>query len=95
MSYRNIMGNYFSDANRKWDDAAQVPYLSFDSATGPEGCTFVSYDDAESILAKGAHVRQTGLGGTIIWTVNQGHLPDQPAGQQDPLLAAVKEAFLD
>jgi chitinase len=95
MSYRDIIDRYFSAASRHWDNVAKVPYLSFGAATGPQQCTFVSYDDAESILAKGTYARQTGLGGTIIWTVNQGHLPNRPAGQRDPLLAATKRAFLD
>jgi chitinase len=95
MSYRNIMDRYLSTASRHWDDVAKVPYISFGAATGPQQCTFVSYDDAESILANGTYARQRGFGATIIWTVNQGHLPNQPAGQRDPLLAATKQAFLD
>ena len=38
-------------------------------------------------------VRAQGLGGTIIWTISQGHLADRPVGQRDPLLDAVRAAF--
>ena len=91
MSFTNIMRDYHSASARKWDDAAAVPYLSFDTATGPRGCGFVSYEDAESIRAKAAWVKERGLGGTIIWTINQGYLPDAPEGQRDPLMQALRD----
>lgn len=95
MSYANIIENYYTPSLRVWDDSARVPYLSSASPLGEAGCNFVSYEDAQSIAEKGALVRAQGLGGTIIWTISQGHLPDQPAGQRDPLLDAVRAAFLD
>jgi len=39
-----------------------VPWL-YDSTSG----TWVSYDDPESVAAKGSYVRERGLGGVIIW----------------------------
>ena len=71
------------------DAAAEVPYLSFATAKGPQRCNFVSYDDEQSVAAKGAWAKSSGLGGAMIWTVAQGHLPSAPAGQQDPLLKAL------
>jgi GH18 family chitinase len=44
---------------------------------------------------KGALVRAQGLGGTIIWTISQDHLVNRPPGQRDPLLDAVRAAFLE
>jgi chitinase len=38
-------------------------------------------------------VKQHALGGTIIWTISQGHLAGAPVGQRDPLLQAVGAAF--
>lgn len=93
MSYRNIVESYYTPALRVWDAAAQVPYLSSATPLGAQQCNFVTYDDAQSIAAKGAFVRGYGLGGTIIWTVAQGYLPSQPAGQRDPLIQAIKSAF--
>ena len=92
MSYRNIMTSYHSDAARRWDDAASVPYLTFASRTGPAGCNFVSYDDAQSITAKGNYVKSTGLGGAIVWTIAQGHLPT--AAEKNPLLRAAYQAIV-
>ncbi|HJU39979.1 MAG TPA: glycoside hydrolase family 18 protein [Tahibacter sp.] len=93
MSYRNIVEGYWQAGLRVWDAAAQVPYLSSAAPLGAQQCTFVTYDDAQSIAAKGAFVRANGLGGAIVWTVAQGYLPSLPAGQRDPLVQAIKSAF--
>lgn len=94
MSYANIMTQYMAPGARRWDAAARVPYLSLAALAGPQSCNFVSYEDEESIAAKGAYVREKGLGGTIIWTIGQGHLRNAPVGSRDPLLKAVHQAFL-
>ena len=93
MSYRNIANDYFAEDRRSWDPVASMPYLGSSTPFGPQQCTFLSYDDEESIAAKGAFVRQNGLGGTIVWTISQGHFPERPAGERDPLLRAIGEAF--
>jgi chitinase len=93
LSYTNIVNQYFSAAPREWDATAQMPWRGSSSRFGPAQCNFLSYDDEESIAAKGHFVRQHGLGGTIIWTISQGHLPDRPPGERDPLLQAVKASF--
>ena len=94
MSFTNIMARYYSSAAYHYDMAADAPSLTFASAHGPQNCTWVSYEDAASIAAKGRFVHDHHLGGTIIWTVNEGHVPTAPTGMQDPLLAAVRAAFL-
>ncbi|GAA4007215.1 hypothetical protein GCM10022631_18730 [Deinococcus rubellus] len=93
MSYTTLMSGYFTPAARKWDAAAKVPYLSSATPLGTDKCTFVSYEDAQSIAEKGRYAREKGLGGTIIWTLGQAHFGNKPAGQRDPLLDAVKAAF--
>jgi chitinase len=95
MSYANIATDYYSPAVAAWDGTALVPYLSSAAPLGAAGCNFVSYEDAASIAEKGAFVRAQGLGGTIIWTISQGHLANAPPGQQDPLLDAIRSAFLE
>jgi chitinase len=94
MSYTNIMTGYYSAGRAHWDASAQVPYLGSNTAFGSQQCKFVSYDDAQSIAAKGAYVHQNHLGGTIVWTIAQGYLPTQPAGQRDPLMEALRTSFL-
>ena len=89
MRYSHIASAYLDvPSARHWDASASVPYLSFASAHGPEGCTYVSYEDAESIAAKVAYARERGLGALIVWTINQGHLDDG----SDPLLDAIRDA---
>jgi len=81
MSYVNIMTHYAPANARRWDAVAQVPYLSHESPAGPAGCSFVSYEDQESIRAKGALVRELGLGGAMVWTTAQGHVGTAPAAE--------------
>jgi chitinase len=58
--------------------------------------TYVTYDDEQGIAEKGAYVRNNGLGGVIIWTISQGYLGDwKTSGEVDPLMKAVRKAFLD
>jgi chitinase len=94
LSYAHIMSAYYSTSAQKWDTAANVPYLAFPSAHGPEACTYVTYEDAQSIAAKAAWVKSKGLGGTIIWTINEGYVASAPTGQQNPLLEAMRVGFL-
>jgi chitinase len=94
MSFDHIMSAYFTPASRRWDAIAKVPYLSFASPQGPERCTFISYEDPESIAEKGKFVKARGLGGAIVWTINQGHRLRDAEGRRDPLMDALAEAFL-
>jgi chitinase len=94
MSYAHIMSAYYSASAHQWDSTASVPYLSFSASQSPEGCTYVTYEDAESIAAKAAWVKSNGLGGIIIWTINEGYLASAPSGQQSPLLDAMRTGFL-
>lgn len=88
MSYANIVGQYYTSAAYRWDTTARMGYLSFAAPTGPQQCTFVSYENPQSVAEKAAYVAGQGLGGTIVWTIGQGHLPNATAGAQDPLLKA-------
>jgi chitinase len=93
-SYRNIVTQYFSAPNYHYDAVAQMPYLANANAFGPgAGCNFLSYEDATSIAAKGAWATRNGLGGTIIWNIGEGYVPEQP-GQENALLEAVNAAFI-
>ncbi len=49
---------------RYWDDTAMAPYL-FD------GSTFISFEDTESIAAKGAYAKDNGLMGVMFWEYGQ------------------------
>ncbi len=90
---------YLSHGTQRWDPAASSTYRTFgpggyvpraDPRRNPAG--LLSYEDERSIAAKGRWVRSTGVGGTILWTLNYGWLDRT---QTNPLLAAVKRAFLE
>jgi chitinase len=95
LSYATIADGYYSPGLRRWDAAASVPYLSSAAPIGSAGCNFLSYEDEQSIAAKGAYARSQHLGGVIIWTIGEGHLGNRPPGQRDPLLEAIRAAFLE
>jgi chitinase len=86
-------GGAFNATYRQWDSEAQVPYLSLPTAES-HGCRYVSFDDEQSLEAKGAFSRKSGYGGIIVWTINQGHLRNssKPA---NALSQALKRGFLD
>jgi len=96
MSFTNIMGSYYDPdpSARQWDSFARVPYLSFASAHAPDGCSYISYDDEQSIEEKGAYLKSKGLGGVIQWEINEGYLAAAPAGQRSPLLTAIHDHVL-
>jgi chitinase len=83
-----------TSSTRKWDATAQVPYLSL-STPDSNGCRYVSYDDEESLIAKGTFAKQNGYGGVIVWTISQGYMPNRATGLRNPLMTALKQGFLD
>ncbi len=102
-SYSNIMRYVHEPAAWRWDDEAQASYLSFavpkelpwpSWAVPPVRTSYVVYEDEASIAAKGAYVHEQELGGAIVWTVSQGYLEWAASGEKDPLMKAVKLAFL-
>jgi chitinase len=93
MSYAKIITDYLPFGTRHWDALARAPYISLAQPTGPKGCTYVSYDDPQSILEKGQYAKDHGLGGAIIWNINQGYIPAQTPA--NPLLEATRKAFLE
>ena len=95
MSYANIMDLYYDPSVRYWDPVARVPYLSFAEPHDPDGCTYISYDDEESIAEKGAYLRSKGLGGVIQWELNEGYLPSAEPAERNPLLVAIREHVLN
>ena len=84
MSYANITSLYQPFGTYNWDNSAMASYLSFTSATGPAGCGYISFDDANSIQAKGNYLKAHGLGGVIFWTIGESTIN----GNSNPLLDA-------
>jgi chitinase len=92
LNYADIMRSYHSAGAYRYDTTAQAPYLSSSTGIGPAGCTFLSYEDEQSVAAKADYARQRGLGGTIIWQINGGY--NSAAADPGALLRSVGNAFL-
>ena len=90
LPYYSIMDNY-SQSPYVWDGAAQSSYISID-ASGSSSDMFVSYDDATTCQSKVQYARSKGLGGVMIWELGGGYRANQPQGQRDSLLQALKQA---
>jgi len=90
VSYAAIMNTYYQPGRYHWDAQAQAPYLSIDAPQKQ----FVSYDNEALCAKKVAYARAQGLGGVMLWELGDGYFPNRPAGRKDPLLQAVKRAWL-
>ena len=88
--YAAILNTYYQPGRVRWDPLAQAPYLSIDA---PEK-QFVSYDNEMLCMRKVAYARAQGLGGVMVWELGSGYCPTRPAGQREPLLAAIKRAWM-
>lgn len=98
MSFANIMTTYYRPELARWDDLAKVPYLSSSTPIGPAGCTLVTYEDRRSVAAKATYARSRGLGGAIVWNINEDRPPASSATGLPPgstsLLSSVGAGFL-
>ncbi len=90
--YSQIMDTYYQPQRYHWDPQAQAPYLSVDAAQVKDR-KFITYDDETLCMKKVQYIRQKGLGGAIIWELGGGYRGNQPDGQKDTLLQAVKQAW--
>lgn len=93
LTWTNIVTTYDIDGAGNWDALAHAPYLSFETASAPLGCSYISYEDEQSLTDKAAYIVARKLGGIIIWTINQGYLPAAPTGVRNPLLRALRKAL--
>lgn len=77
-----------------WDDVAKQSYISYSQPwwrASDAPVTYLSYEDERSIAEKGKWVHEQGLGGTLVWTINYGYLPQQGS---NPPMQAVKQSFI-
>lgn len=90
-----------STQEKQRDAVAQVPYLSLSNPINSSNCgattQYISYDDEQSIIAKGNFSKSNGYGGIIIWTLQEGWLPPNAAENrsQNSLMQALKTGFIN
>jgi chitinase len=88
-------------AEQQRDAIASEPYLSLTAAIADPGCgaatRYISYDDETSIIAKGTFSKNSGYGGIIVWTLEEGYLPANASGgrARSSLMQALKTGFID
>ena len=90
VTYATILDTYYQPGRAHWDSSAQAPYLSIDGPTKQ----FVSYDNEALCRKKVEYARAQGLGGVMVWELGSGYCPTLPVGKREPLLSAVKRAWL-
>lgn len=97
-SYQRLVNdNAFGQpgATYHWDDVAKQSYISYSQPwwrASDAPVTYLSYEDERSIAEKGRWVREQGLGGTLVWTINYGYLPSDGS---NPQMQAVKQSFMN
>ncbi len=99
---KHYLAEYPGHATKVWDPGAKMYALSSATSWAPAGTNdwsqawfpigFMTWEDEASIQAKARYVRDNGLGGTIIWTIDNG-CTNVTTGT-NPYLTAVGEAFL-
>ncbi|RZJ18032.1 MAG: hypothetical protein EON91_06775 [Brevundimonas sp.] len=93
---RLLEDGYFNTGDVRWHELSKSTYRVYSGAghRPPDGrapAGLLSYEDQRSIAAKGQWVRETGLGGTIVWAINYGHVQQD---HSNPPLQWTKQAFL-
>ena len=85
-------GGAYDEQYRYWDSNAVEPYLSLPQPDS-FGAKYISFEDEQSLIAKGAFTRENGYGGIILWTINEGYV----ASRADPnfLMGALQVGFIE
>lgn len=85
-------GGDFSQTYRHWWAPAAEPYLSLPTANS-FGCRYISFEDEQSLVAKGQYSIANGYGGTILWGLSEGYVASH--SQPNFLMEAVNRGFLN
>jgi GH18 family chitinase len=87
-----IMDQDFNKSNYLWDSTAHAPYLSI-TAPAPSQNKFIGYDDPKLAVEKVEYAREQHLGGITLFEIGGAYRPNQPKGQMEELLQAVKQVW--
>lgn len=89
MSYARVMDLYYNETIAHWDDKAKTPYLASERPIGPLQCNYVPFEDTRSVSLKARYAVNRGLGGAIVWNINQGYRSSQTGDERDALLRTI------
>jgi GH18 family chitinase len=76
----------------RWDDKAKVSYLSINNPD-PAYDAFISYIDDRAVYEKVKFTKEKQLGGLMIWQMRLDYMANKPAGQQRPIMKALRKAL--
>jgi chitinase len=92
-AYKDMISTVYQEEYYRWDDSAEMSYLSIDKA-GSADDEFWSYNDEKSCKSKVEFVREQALGGLIIWELGSGYVASRPQGDRLPQLEAIYESII-
>jgi len=90
ISFQSVMDRYFEPELFHYDSVAKAAYLTIQTPRQE----FIDYENETVCTAKVGYAKQIGLGGVMIWELSSGYLPAKPDGLRNPLLLAVKQAWI-
>lgn len=88
-SYAVLLSKYYKPEYYHWDDSAKVPYLKIDKP-GSANDMFISFNDERSVTEKVRYMKEEGLGGLMIWSMQLDYRPEQPEGQRRPIMKTIR-----
>ncbi|MEN9501320.1 MAG: hypothetical protein RI964_605 [Pseudomonadota bacterium] len=91
-SYATLLDKYYDPAHAYWDDAAKVPYLSFD-LLGSANDMFISYNNERAVQEKLNYMRGKRLGGMMLWQLQYDYRPAQTGDLQRPIVSTIRESL--
>ena len=78
------------EATYAWDSTARVPYVYRPSSTRTSAyCSYLSYENEQSLTEKAQYINKNKLGGIIVWTLSLGYVPDASTNKQQALIDAL------
>jgi len=89
VTYNDIVTTY-AGGTYHFDSAVDAAWLGFQTTTPVQ---FISFDDPRVVVGKVNYVKNKGLGGLMCFNIAQQYVPTAPAGQQQPLLAAIYDGL--
>ena len=93
MSYANIMTKYYA-ASARSGMPPRACLISRSPRRRPQMAAATSPTTTQqSIAEKGTYLKTEGLGGVIVWEINEGYLP--AATEKNPLLVAIHDKVLN
>ncbi len=78
------------EAKYAWDTTARVPYIYRPTSSKTSTyCSYLSYENEQSLQEKAQYLQKERLGGIIVWTLGLGYVEGAASDRQQPLIDAL------